>query len=343
MGITKEVFGTSEKFGTVNKFTLENSSGASVEIVEYGARIRKILVPDKNKTLRDVVFGLKDLETYESDDASVGAVCGRFANRIADGKFTLNGKEYTLAINNGPNSLHGGPTGFGQRVYHGEIEGETLVMTYVSEDMEEGFPGKMTLKVRYAWSEDNELMIRYEAETTADTILNVTNHAYFNLNGCDGTVYSHKLKINADCIAANNDVQIPTGEMMPVDGTPFDFRTAKPIGQDIKAPHPQLQAVNNTYDHCFALNGEGFREAAVLYAEESGIRMICLTDQPAMQLYVNDYDLHFPGKDGKQNIKDGACCLETQHYPDSINHPEFPTTVLKAGETFRSETVYRFE
>ena len=343
MEITKEVFGESKEQGTVNSYTLKNSRGACVEILEYGARIRSIQVPDKNGDLRDVVFGIENLEEYEKDDSSIGAVCGRFANRIAKGLFTLNGKEYHLATNNGPNSLHGGPTGFGQRVFSGKIDGDSLVLTYISADGEEGFPGELKLTVTYRWSEDNELSIVYEATTDQDTILNVTNHAYFNLNGCDsGEVLSQKLIIDADRIAPNDDFQIPTGEWMDVEGTPFDFRKAKPIGQDINAPHPQLQAVKNTYDHCFALNGEGLREAAVLYSEESGIRMTCFTDQPALQLYVNDFLLHCRGKGGKDNVSHGACCLETQHYPDSINHPNFPTTVLKPGETFHSETIYNF-
>lgn len=343
MEVIKEVFGESEKSGTVHRFILKNSKGASVEILEFGCRIRSICVPDRQGNLRDVVFGIENLAEYEKDDSSVGAVCGRYANRIAKGLFSLNGKEYHLAINNGPNSLHGGPTGFGQRVFTGKETEDGVTLTYTSADGEEGFPGTLKLTVTYRWSEDNELTIVYEAETDQDTILNVTNHAYFNLNGCDsGSVLDHKLTIFSDKIAPNDDTQIPTGEWMDVEGTPFDFREAKAIGRDINEPHPQLTAVKNTYDHCFALNGSGLREAAVLYSEESGIRMTCFTDQPALQLYVNDFLLHSRGKEGKDNVSHGACCLETQHFPDSIHHPNFPDVVLKPGDTFRSETIYNF-
>ena len=343
MSITKEEFGVSKTQGPVFLYHMENSSGASVDVLDYGARIRSIRVPDKDKKLRDVVFGIENLEEYEKDDSAVGAVCGRIANRIKDGRFSLNGKDYTLAINNGPNSLHGGPTGFMMRVFEGKIKDDRLVLTYVSEDMEEGFPGKLTLNVTYQWSEDNELSILYEAETEADTIINFTNHAYFNLNGWEsGNVLDHLLKIESDQFAENDETQIPTGKLLDVANTPFDFREPKAIGKEIKAPHPQLTMVNNTYDHCFKLNGEGLREAAVLSSTESGIRMTCFTDQPAMQLYVNDFLLHSRGKEGKDNPAFGCCCLETQHYPDSIHRPEFPTTVLKAGEKFRSQTIYNF-
>lgn len=342
MAISKQAFGTTEDGRAVNLYHMENSAGASVDVLNFGARIRSIRVPDKKGELRDVTLGLNDVNGYLHDDAAIGAVCGRVANRIAKGKFTLNGTEYTLAINNGPNALHGGPTGFGMRVWDAKVkDDETLVLTYRAADMEEGYPGALTLSVTYGWSEDNELSIVYEATSDADTILNITNHAYFNLNGHDsGTVLDQLLTVDSDAITDFDEVQIPTGEIEKTAGTPFDFTAAKPIGRDIHGPHPQMKG--ETYDHNLVLNGSGFFEAAVLQSEESGIRMTCFTDQPGLQVYVNDYVLHNKGKGGIDYQPYSAVCLETQHFPDSINHPEFPTTVLKKGETFKSTTAYHF-
>lgn len=341
MAITKQAFGTTGDGRTVSLYILQNSSGAAVEILDFGARIRSIKVPDKTGAFRDVVLGLDTMDGYLHDDAAIGAVCGRTANRIAKGHFSLNGKDYTLAINNGPNALHGGPTGFGLRIWDSKIKDDALILTYHSADLEEGYPGALTLTVTYTWSEDNELSILYEATSDADTILNVTNHAYFNLNGHDsGTVLDHLLTIDSGAMTDFDETQIPTGVISETAGTPFDFTEAKPIGRDIHAAHPQM--MGETYDHSLVLNGEGFREAAVLKSEESGIRVTCFTDQPGLQLYVNDYVLHNKGKGGIDYQPYAAICLETQHYPDSINHPEFPSIVLKKGEKFRSTTVYNF-
>lgn len=342
MSITKTLFGNTSDGKEVFLFHMENSTGAYVEILNFGARIRSIFVPGKDGTLRDVTFGLQDMKGYEQDDAAIGAVCGRTANRIKDGKFTLNGKEYTLAINNGPNALHGGPTGFGLRVWNAKtIDDEHLALTYTSADMEEGYPGAMSLTVTYGWSEDNELSLVYEATAEDDTILNVTNHAYFNLNGHDsGEVLDQILYIDAEELTDCDDVQIPTGSIENIKGTIFDFTEAKPIGRDIHGTHPEMKG--NTYDHNLILSGDGFREAAVLKSETTGIRMTCFTDQPGIQLYVNDYVLHNKGKGNIDYQPYSGVCLETQHYPDSINHPEFPSIVLKKGEKFRSTTAYNF-
>ncbi len=341
MAITKKQFGVMDDERPVSLYHMENSNGAYVEILDFGARIRSLVVPDQNGTMTDVVLGLEDMNAYLHDDAALGAVCGRVANRIAKGHFSLNGKDYTLAINNGPNSLHGGPTGFGLRLFDGKIKDDDLILTYRSADMEEGFPGELTLTVTYHWSEDNELSILYEAVSDADTILNVTNHAYFNLNGHDsGEVLDQLLMIDSTAMTDFDDFQIPTGKISETAGTPFDFTEAKPIGRDIHGVHPQMKG--NTYDHSLVLDGSGFREAAVLKSTTSGIRMTCFTEEPGLQLYVYDYVLHNKGKGGIDYQPFGAVCLETQHYPDSINHPEFPSIVLKKGEKFRSTTVYNF-
>ena len=296
MKTTKTAFGTTPENQTVSLFRLENASGAYVEIMDYGCRIMSICVPDKKGNLTDVALGLEDLDTYLKDDASLGAIVGRFANRIANGRFSLNGKDYQLAINNGPNHLHGGPTGYGQRVWDGRFSDNKLIFTRTSPAGEEGYPGTLNLTITYGWSEDNELSISYEATTDADTILNLTNHAYFNLNGHgSGTVLNHELRIDADSITELNKDQVPTGNYIPVDGTPFDFRELKEIGKDIEAENEQLK-IGGTYDHNFVLNGTGLREAAVLQSKESGIRMTCFTDQPGLQLYSACYTLHQKGK-----------------------------------------------
>lgn len=341
MAITKTLFGTTKDGQEVSLYRMENSAGAAIEILDFGARIRSLYLKDKKGNEKDVVLGLNDISCYENDDASVGAIVGRFANRIAKGHFTLNGKEYSLAINNPPNSLHGGPTGFGQRVFDTKIADNKLIMTYHSADMEEGFPGALDFTVTYGWSEDNELSIVYEATAKDDTIINFTNHAYFNLNGHDsGEVLSHTLYIDAEKMTDLDETQIPTGEISDIKGTVFDFTEPKTIGQDIHGSHPQM--MGQTYDHSLVLSGSGFREAAVLKSEESGIRMTCFTDQPGIQLYVNDYVLHNKGKGNIDYPPYAAVCLETQHYPDSINHPDFPSVVLRGGETFKSTTVYNF-
>lgn len=342
MKITKTAFGTTPDNKTVSLYRMENSSGSYVEILDYGCRIMCLCVPDKNNKLTDVVLGLENLDEYLKDDASISVIAGRCANRIDAGRFSLNGKEYQLAINNGPNHLHGGPTGFGQRIWDAKASDDKLVFSRVSPDGEEGYPGTLTLSVTYGWSEDNELSISYEATTDADTIVNLTNHAYFNLNGHDnGTVLTHELRIDADNITEMNDVNIPTGKLIPVEGTPFDFHEFKEIGKDIEADHEQLK-ICGTYDHNFVLNGSGLREAAVLQSQKSGIRMTCFTDQPGLQLYSACYTLHQKGKNGIDYAPFASVCLETQHFPDSINHDNFPSVVLKAGETFKSKTLYHF-
>ena len=342
MKITKTAFGTTPDQEPVFLYRMENTSGAYVEILDYGCRITSIGVPDKNGKLTDVALGLKDFDEYLKDDASLGAVVGRFANRIADGHFSLNGKEYNLALNNGSNHLHGGPTGYGQRVFTCKTPNDKLVFSRVSPAGEEGYPGTLTLFVTYGWSEDNELSISYEATTDEDTILNLTNHGYFNLNGHNsGTILNHELRIDADSITQLNDVQIPTGTYIPVDGTPFDFRKLKELGKDIGNEDEQLK-IGGTYDHNFVLNGSGLREAAVLQSKESGIRMTCFTDQPGLQLYSASYSLHQKGKDDTDYEPFSSVCLETQHFPNGINIDNFPSVVLKAGENFKSKTLYHF-
>ena len=342
MKITKSEFGFTNDNELVSLYHIENASGASATFCDYGCRLINISVPDKSNKLTDVCLELKDLEQYLLDDASLGAVVGRCANRIANGFFQLNDKNFHLAINNAPHHLHGGPTGFGQRIWATKITDNKIIFSRISVDGEEGYPGNLNVTVTYGWSEDNELSILYEATTDEDTVFSVTSHGYFNLNG-DGsdTVLDHDLRIDADSITELSDKMIPTGSFIPVEHTPFDFREFKKIGDDIHAENEQL-TIGGTYDHNFVLNGTGLREAAVLQSTKSGIRMTCFTDQPGLQLYVPCYILHQKGRNDIDFPAYSAVCLETQHYPNAINVNHFPSVILKAGDTYKSKTLYHF-
>lgn len=335
MNITKSEYGFTQNNTPIYLYHMENTSGASVTVTDYGCRLIGIEVPNRQSNLTNICLGLRDIEQYLEDDISLGAVVGRYANRIAKGNFTLNDKSYELAVNNGPNHLHGGPTGFGQRVFDAAAADDKITFSRTSPDGEEGYPGNLTVSVTYGWSEDNELSILYEASSDQDTIFNITSHGYFNLNGGgDKSVLEHELRIDADFMTEIDDTQIPTGALIPVEHTPFDFREFKTIGQDIHANDAQL-GISGTYDHNLVLNGTGLREAAVLQSKASGIRMTCFTDQPGIQLYV-------PGNADINDSAFGSVCLETQHYPDSIHHPEFPSVILRTGEIFKSKTIYHF-
>lgn len=342
MKITKSDFGSINTDENIHIFHLENTSGAYVEVLDFGCRLVKIVVPNREGKMTDVCLGFDTIEDYVKDNASLGAVVGRVANRIKDGRFTLNGKEYQLAINNGSNHLHGGLLGYGSKLWDAKVQDNKLVLTMNSADGEEGYPGNLILTVTYTWSEDNELSILYEASTDADTLLNVTNHAYFNLNGeGSGDILSHDLFIDADAITELDDTQAPTGELIAVDGTPFDFRNMHIIGKYTNSDYEQFRKFG-TYDHNFVINGDGLREAAVLQSKDSGIRMTCFTDQPGMQLYVANSAMGLAGKEGKTYEAFSSVCLETQHFPDAINHENFPSIIISPDEPFRSKTLYHF-
>ena len=342
MKIVKSDFGTTSTGEATSLFHFENANGAYMEVLDFGARIYKIVVPDKDGNLIDVCQGLTSIEDYEVERSYYGAVCGRVANRIKEGRFTLNGVDYELAVNNAPNHLHGGVIGFSHKVWSTAIADDKLVLTMESPAGEENYPGNLTLTVTYSWSEDNEIGILYEASSDTDTLLNVTNHTYFNLNG-EGTesILNHELFIDADAITPVDENLIPTGELLPVEGTPFDFRTIHTIGKFIDSDHPQIAPLG-TYDHNFVINGSGLREAAILQSKQSGIRVTCFTDQPGIQIYVAAGKSDYVGKFGDYYPRQTSVCLETQHFPDSINKENFPSVVLKAGETFRSKTLYHF-
>ncbi|WP_257670726.1 aldose epimerase family protein [Parapedobacter tibetensis] len=328
---------------------LENNRGVRVALTDYGARIVGIQVPDKSGQLIDVVLGFNTINDYvHANEPYHGVTVGRFANRIANGRFTIDGETFYMQPNNGPNVLHGGANGFHTRVWDSRVVYlEKADFYYISTDGEEGFPGELSVMVKYRLTDNNELIISYRAETDKATVINLTNHAFFNLNGeGNSDVLNHVLQIHADKYLPVDEHQIPTGTLEAVAGTPFDFRETKPIMQDIAQANDQLAKGNGGFDHNYILNTEllGTKlPVATIISPLTGIRLDVLTTEPGLQLYTGNFlsgkDI---GKQGKPYHKHGAFCLETQHFPDSPNQPEFPSTLLLPGQVFQSETTYRF-
>ncbi|MBE6728615.1 MAG: galactose mutarotase [Ruminococcaceae bacterium] len=348
--ITQQSLGKISTGEEIITYRLENGTGAYCNIVNYGGAITNIVVPDKNGKLDDVIIGYDTAESIEAWGGHFGKLVGRFANRIAEGKFTLNGKTYELAKNNGENHLHGGPGGFHVKFWDGEIVGDKLVLTLLSPDGDEGYPGNLKVRVEYSFDENNTLSINYEAVCDEDTIINLTNHAFFNLGGLHcKDVTGHLMKLNADRITAVKDRGcIPTGELMPVADTPLDFREFRAIGERINDfdACEQLK-FGNGYDHNYVINDwdKTLKCAAVTIEPESGRKMETYTDAPGVQFYSGNGLGNYPhtrGKLGVPHVTYQAFCLETQYFPDSVNHPEFPSCVLKKGETFKTSTQYRF-
>ncbi|MBR0113113.1 MAG: galactose mutarotase [Clostridia bacterium] len=339
--ITKKDFGTTQSGESVALYTLENSKGVSVDLITYGATINAIKVPDRNGEFADVVKGFDTIEGHEKYSNYQGMTVGRYANRIADGKFSIDGTEYALEKNEkGITCLHGGGE-LSHAVWKAIITDDTSIeMSYSSPDGAMGFPGKVDFTVKFTLYEDNALKIDYSAVSDKKTVINMTNHAYFNLAG-KGDILSHVLMINADAFTPTDSRSIPTGELRKVEGTPFDFRTAKPIGRDIGADDEQLKQCRG-YDYNFCLN-EGDGPAAVAYDPESGRMMEVFTDLPGVQLYCGNFlDGTRPGKGGEPLIQYCGFCLETQFYPNTPNMPDFPQCTFDAGEKFESSTVFRF-
>lgn len=330
-------------------YILTNKNGSELTVTNYGAKIVSLMVPDKKGDFIDVVLGHNTIDEYmTSEEAYFGAVCGRTANRIANGQFTLDGETYQLAVNNGPNSLHGGIKGFNAVVWEvKELTDQRIELFYLSADGEEGFPGNLSVTVTYTLTDDNALDIRYKATTDKPTILNLTNHSYFNLSGQgDPCIGDHLLQLNADSYLPTDSTAIPYGEAQPVKGTPFDFTEPHAIGDRIDDDFEQLH-FGKGYDHNYLLNkknSEGeYARAGDCLSPKTGIKMEIYTTEPGMQLYTGNWMTgNFSGKLGKRYPARSAVCFETQHYPDSINHPDYPSVVLKPGETFESRTTYRF-
>jgi aldose 1-epimerase len=343
-------FGKTAEGIKVEEFVITNNNGMEVTVSAYGATVVSLKVPDKSGTLADVVLGYGDLSGYESDKVYFGVIVGRYANRIAKGKFTLDGAVYTLAKNNGENTLHGGVKGFNKAVWDAKrvssVDGQSMEFSHLSKDGDEGFPGNLQVKVVYTLTDANELRIEYSATTDKKTVLNLTNHSYFNLAGPGtGNILSHVLEIESDKFTPVDSGLIPTGELKEVQGTPFDFRKPNVIGARIDQDDEQLK-LGGGYDHNFVLRRPDTGEvslAARVTEPTSGRAMEVWTTEPGIQLYTGNFlDGTIKGKGDVVYQKRWGFCLETQHFPDSPNQPKFPSVVLKPGETFHSMTAYKF-
>ncbi len=341
-------FGRTADGRAVEEYRLRNVAGVEVRFITFGGIITSVRAPDRQGRFANVALGFESLAEYEGEHPYFGAITGRYANRIGGGGFSLDGVAYQLFKNDGGNSLHGGKFGFDKRIWAAnEVDG-AVELTYRSPDGEEGYPGNLDVTVRYSLDEDNGLRIDYVAETDAPTVVNLTNHSYFNLQGeGEGTIYDHVLTLNADQFTPTDAGQIPTGEIAPVDGTPFDFRRAKTIGSGQRSADAQIVAAKG-YDHNFVLNRDGLAEgelglAARVYEPRSGRVMEVWTTEPGLQFYAGNFlDATLVGASGRLYRQSDGFALETQHFPDSPNKPGFPSTVLRPGERFESTTVYRF-
>jgi aldose 1-epimerase len=349
MTIEQEPFGTTPDGTSVELFTLTNAHGLQVQITTYGGAVVSLLLPDREGKLGDVALGFETLAEYVEKSPYFGCIAGRYANRIARGKFTLDGVAYTLAQNEGVNHLHGGERGFDKAVWRAQEksapDGAGLVLAYLSADGEEGYPGNLAVQVTYTLTDDDELRIDYTAATDEPTIVNLTNHTYFNLaDGGAGDVLGHELMIDADAFIPVDETQIPTGELRPVASTPMDFRELTPIGARIDQDDEQLRR-GLGYDHNWVLNNSNGTLALAARVQEpvTGRAMAVYTTEPGIQFYSGNFlDGTVTGKGGNVYRKRHGLCLETQHFPDSPNHPHFPSTVLRPGETYQTTTVYAF-
>ncbi len=347
--VDKAEFGKTPEGETVDAYTLTNSEGMQIRAITFGGIITSIRVPDRTGKLDDVALGFDNLESYLRNPPYFGAIIGRYGNRIGRGRFTLDGKTYTLAINNRPNHLHGGNKGFDKVVWQAEpfknADSVGVVFTHTSPDGDEGYPGTLSLRVSYTLNDKNELAFDYEATTDKATPVNLTQHSYFNLGGeGNGDILGHVMTIYASRITPVDQNLIPTGELAPVEGTPFDFRKPAAIGARIADNDTQIR-YGNGYDHNFVLdrNGEGLVMAAHVEDPVTGRVLEVSTTEPGMQFYTGNFlDGTLTGKSGKVYKQRSGFALETQHFPDSPNKPEFPNTILKPGETYRSKTVYAF-
>jgi aldose 1-epimerase len=346
-GIAREPFGTMPDGRAVERFRLTNAAGMTVDTIGYGGIITSIRTPDREGRMDDVVLGFDTLQGYLGEHPFFGAIVGRYGNRIANGAFTLDGQTYTLAKNNGPNHLHGGERGFDKVLWQAEpVAGQNAIaFTRTSPDGEEGYPGNLTVRVTYTLTDRNELVVEYHATTDKATPVNLTQHSYFNLAGhASGDILGHELMLNADRYTPVSDTLIPTGELAPVEATPFDFRTPTAIGARIDEPHPQIKN-GLGYDHNWVLNGTPgeLRLAARVVAPSTGRTLEIATTEPGIQFYSGNFlDGSITGKGGAVYGHRTGFCLETQHFPDSPNQPAFPSTILQPGEEYRTRTVFTF-
>lgn len=345
--MVKKEFGTTPEGVQASLYTLKNSRGAMVSISDFGALLVSVKVPDKDGKNKDVVLGYDDINEYLEGSCFFGAVIGRSGNRIANASFTLNGAEYHLAANENENNLHSNPQGYEKRLWSAaNVTEQSITLHMLSPDQDQGFPGNFEISVTYTLTEDNGVEIHYHGICDRDTVVNMTNHSYFNLDGEDsGASIEHQmLTLHADAYTPVIDSKsIPTGEIASVKGTPMDFTSPKMIGQDIDADFAQLKYTGG-YDHNFVLrNTGGVKEMAVASSEKSGIRMRGYTDCPGVQFYAGNFITEQKGKGGSRYQKRSGFCLESQFYPNAVNTPEFPSPVLRAGEAYDSRTIYKFE
>jgi len=346
--VERRPFGKLADGTAVDLYTLTNRRGVEAQITNYGGALVALKAPDRRGRMADVVLGYDDAAGYEADASYFGALVGRYANRIAGGRFSLAGREYRLALNNGPNHLHGGLRGFNKVVWRARElrrrDGVGLELSYLSRDGEEGYPGNLSVRVNYVLTDAGALRIEFAATTDQTTVVNLTNHAYFNLAGAgSGSILGHVLRIDADRFTPIDETSIPLGELRPVRGTPFDFRRATPIGLRIEQPDEQLR-VGRGYDHNYVLNKRGARLAlaAEAYEPASGRVLEVWTTEPGVQLYTGNYLDGVRGKAGQLYGRREGFCLEAEHFPDSPNRPAFPSTVLRPGARFRQTTIYKF-
>lgn len=349
-GLNPEKFRTTVKGKQTDLYTLKNANGCEVAITNYGGAVVAIMVPDKDGNFGNVIQGYDSIQGYIENppEPYLSVLIGRFGNRIKDGRFTLGGKEYFLSKNNGPNALHGGPTGFHTRVWDAiQMSDNRLALSYIAAYGEEGFTGEVKVNVEYTWTDDNELVIEYLATTNKKTIVNLTHHAYFSIQGIANptpTVDDLECEINADFYIPTDDTNIPTGEILKVEGTPFDFRAPKAIGLEIDADDEQIK-FGAGYDHCFVLNKKEVGElsfASKIKDPKSGRTMECWTTEPGLQMYTDNWASGYTIQNGCTAPRRSAVCFEAQHFPDSPNRPYFPSTVLRQGEKYKQKTVYKF-
>ncbi len=345
-GVSHAPFGNLSDGTPISLYTMTNTHGVTMKVMNYGGIIVSLEVPDRDGKTIDVILGYDSLKAYEKNNPFFGALVGRYGNRIAKGKFTLDGQEYDLVKNNNGNHLHGGTKGFDKVVWNIEEvpspDGTALKLSYLSKDMEEGYPGNLNVEVIYTLTNDNTVRFDYKATTDKKTVVNLTQHTYFNLNGGKDNILGHEVSINADRFLPVSEQLIPTGELRPVENTPFDFRTPFAIGERINSDNEQIR-FGRGYDHCWVLNGEGLKVAAEVYDSTSGIEMTVRTTEPGVQFYTGNFlDGSLTGKNGIVYNQRTGFCLETQHFPDSPNQSAFPSVVLSPGETYSSQTSYQF-
>lgn len=336
-------FGKTSKGDSANLYSMKNKNGMEIAVTDYGAALVRVLVPDKNDRLQDVVLGYDEAAAYEKGGVYFGATVGRVANRIGGASFGLNGKIYELTSNDNGNSLHGGCDYYNKRMWKAvKTEDKSVTFNLQSPDGDQGYPGNADISVTYELTEENEIKIRYHAVSDADTLMNLTNHSYFNLSGhASGTVLDQEVMIASDAFTRADAESIPTGELVPVDGTPMDFREYKPIGQEIEADYEAL-VFGMGYDHNWALNGDGMRIVAGMRSKETGIAMEVATDLPGMQFYTGNFLISEVGKEGAEYKKRHGACFETQYFPDAVHKEHFEGPVVKAGEVYETTTIYRF-